>query len=270
MIDARLVRLFNFRHITHKKADHFLTLDKVRKIRCDARPGGCTACAANSTECKTTDRITGRATSRGYTESLEQENNALKAIIAELQKQKQDPSAKTGASSAQNDYSDGSEPVQGMSWPGKANYQPWDNGRSTLINEGHHHRNSVIESLSDKGQDAKSPRAPYYGQTECTGNNHLGLSSCGGALSPMKGTSLSLFGFQIDLADFIPTEVDELSSFDSFQSFVAFAFRRDPKPDKVDLPATYEECETLVGWYFRSLNAFTPIVHKPDFMAMVR
>lgn len=59
----------------------------MRKIRCDARPGGCTPCLQNNTECRTTDRITGRATSRGHTESIEAENNGLKAQIADLRQQ---------------------------------------------------------------------------------------------------------------------------------------------------------------------------------------
>lgn len=44
----------------------------------------------NNMECRTTDRITGRATSRGHTENLETENNTLKQYVAELRLQLQE------------------------------------------------------------------------------------------------------------------------------------------------------------------------------------
>ena len=52
---------------------HQLTLaprPQTRKIRCDPQPGGCSPCAQNNTECRTTDRITGLARSRGHAENL--------------------------------------------------------------------------------------------------------------------------------------------------------------------------------------------------------
>ena len=58
---------------------------KVRKIRCDGLPGGCSPCLQNNTECFTTDRITGRATSRGYTEELEQQVRDLQHRNRELE-----------------------------------------------------------------------------------------------------------------------------------------------------------------------------------------
>jgi len=58
---------------------------QVRKIRCDGLPGGCSPCLQNNTECRTTDRITGRATSRGYVEGLEQQNRDMEARIRDLE-----------------------------------------------------------------------------------------------------------------------------------------------------------------------------------------
>src|SRR6187402_2065114 len=59
---------------------------QVRKIRCDGLPGGCSPCLQNNTECRTTDRITGRATQRGYVEGIEQQNRALSERVQELEK----------------------------------------------------------------------------------------------------------------------------------------------------------------------------------------
>ena len=245
-----------------------LTRQQIRKIRCDARPGGCTACAANHTECKTTDRITGRATSRGYTEAIEQENQLLRHTVAQLQQQLKEVGAVVEPLAILNGFPQGSEHSQGQNWPIASDLQLWDSGNSTM-NGAAHYRESLSESSGEKAQDDTSLRNPSYSQASYTGDNYLGVSSADNVLSPMKGTALSLFGFQIDLADFVPPEVDESSSFDSYQSFVAFAFRKDPKPDKVDLPASYDECETFANWYFRSINPYTPILHKPDFMRLV-
>ncbi|KAI9684154.1 MAG: hypothetical protein M1829_003424 [Trizodia sp. TS-e1964] len=58
---------------------------KVRKIRCDGLRGGCSPCSQNNTPCRTTDRITGRATSRGYVEDLEDRNRELEERVKELE-----------------------------------------------------------------------------------------------------------------------------------------------------------------------------------------
>ncbi|KAI9784364.1 MAG: hypothetical protein M1816_000888 [Peltula sp. TS41687] len=50
---------------------------KIRKIRCDGMPGGCSPCRQVNIECCTTDRITGRAWSRGYVEDLQNRNRDL-------------------------------------------------------------------------------------------------------------------------------------------------------------------------------------------------
>ena len=244
-----------------------LTRWKVRKIRCDARPGGCTACAANHTECKTTDRITGRATSRGYTETIEQENQLLRQTVTHLQQQLREVGADVKPLATLNGLPQGSDHDQNLNWPASSETQLWEGGAATADTAAQLRRS--ISDLTENAHDVTSLQNDVITQTGCAGDNYLGVSSTDSALSPMKGTSLSLFGFQIDLADFIPPEVDESSSFDSYQSFVAFAFRKNPKPDKVDLPALYDECETYAKWFFRSINPYTPILHKPDFMRLV-
>ncbi|OAA55262.1 c6 zinc finger domain containing protein [Niveomyces insectorum RCEF 264] len=58
---------------------------KVRKIRCDALPEGCSHCLSQQLECYVTDRITGRTERRGYLQELEREKAAMTSHIQQLQ-----------------------------------------------------------------------------------------------------------------------------------------------------------------------------------------
>lgn len=57
----------------------------MRKMRCDDQQNGCAPCMQNHSECKTTDRITGRATVRGYVSGLEHRLEELENHNRELQ-----------------------------------------------------------------------------------------------------------------------------------------------------------------------------------------
>ncbi|KAL1901056.1 hypothetical protein Sste5346_002123 [Sporothrix stenoceras] len=58
---------------------------KVRKIRCDALPEGCSHCLGQNLECYVTDRISGRTERRGYLQELEREKTAMARHIEQLQ-----------------------------------------------------------------------------------------------------------------------------------------------------------------------------------------
>ena len=58
-----------------------------RKTRCDARRGSCLQGARCNSECRITDRITGRTSPRGHTESLEQGNATLQKHLVALERQ---------------------------------------------------------------------------------------------------------------------------------------------------------------------------------------
>ncbi|EPE09805.1 transcription factor [Ophiostoma piceae UAMH 11346] len=63
---------------------------KVRKIRCDALPEGCSHCLGQNLECFVTDRITGRTERRGYLQDLEREKTAMAKHIKRLEELLQD------------------------------------------------------------------------------------------------------------------------------------------------------------------------------------
>jgi hypothetical protein len=102
-------------------------------------------------------------------------------------------------------------------------------------------------------------------RTGCIGDNYLGVSSGNSWLSPIEGTSLSLFGATLDLAEFIPEEQSDSGT--SYQNFLDHAFVEKQKKAP-QLPA-WETGKVYAEWYFRSIQPMLPILHKPDFMKLL-
>jgi len=74
---------------------------------------------------------------------------------------------------------------------------------------------------------------------------------------------------QIDLKDFVPEHADERTSAMSYNSFYEYTLqghhhRKNPPP----FPP-YPQLRSIVEWYFKSLNCWHPILHKPTFLDMV-
>lgn len=111
----------------------------------------------------------------------------------------------------------------------------------------------------------------------CTGDNYLGVSPGNSNLSSIKGTALSILGMEIDIADFDSVDMDEPNSADlhgqlynkSYQAFLQSALNINPRIEKVDLPQRADAL-TYAVWYFRVLNPYMPLLHKPTFMKLVR
>ena len=61
------------------------------------------------------------------------------------------------------------------------------------------------------------------------GDNYLRMASENSMLGPIEGTSLSLFGTKINVADFIPPEADVDADAMSYSTFLAYAFGRRPR-----------------------------------------
>lgn len=155
--------------------------------------------------------------------------------------------------------------------------QPWGPPNGAEVN-------GAIVSYPHTTSDGSSPHAqetnifralPVF-RAGCNGDNYLGVSSGNSYLSSIKGTALSVLGMEIDIADFTSSDMDEPSHsmFEtelynkSYQSFLQSAHNVNPKLEKVDLPPR-EEGLTYAQWYFRVLNPFLPVLHKPTFMQLV-
>ncbi|OBT65035.1 hypothetical protein VE03_05256 [Pseudogymnoascus sp. 23342-1-I1] len=242
---------------------------KVRKIRCDGLTNGCSPCLQNNTECRTTDRITGRAAPRGYVESIEQQNRDQLSRIRELE-----------GLLIQNGIE--VKPSNTFQEPAAAQYynNVSQNGLPSMWTAG---PNSSVYATPTPSQSAPSNpqetnlfRALPAFRAGCPGDNYLGVLAGKSALSSIKGTALSILGMEIDITDFPSQDLDEPEQNTlhpnlynkSYQAFLQSAFNVNPKLDKVKLPDR-DEGITYAQWFFRVVNSFMPILHKGTFMAML-
>ncbi|KAI9830514.1 MAG: hypothetical protein M1819_005472 [Sarea resinae] len=131
-------------------------------------------------------------------------------------------------------------------------------------------------ATNQRSQETNLFRALPVFRAGCNGDNYLGVSSGNSFLSPIRGTALSVLGMEIDLADFSSSDVDEPdpSVFQpdlynkSYQSFLQSALNVNQRIEKVDLPSKIEGI-TYADWYFRVMNSYLPVLHKPTFMALL-
>lgn len=228
---------------------------QIRKIRCDGRPEGCTPCEQNRTQCRTTDRITGKATVRGHAEAMESENAYLRAHIADLQAQLKDMGVEPRAPPAY-----GSLP-----WPSSAAAPAADDAQDWPLPQRRPSASplSSYAPASDKAEFRSLPQFKYGS----IGDNYLGVSSGDSLLSHIRGTSLSVFGTEIDITDFVDEGNEYEDSPFSYQTLLNLCVGRqhvEPAP----LPP-YESLKEWATWYLRSLNPYTMLVHKPAFMDLV-
>ncbi|KAF2469025.1 uncharacterized protein BDR25DRAFT_289187 [Lindgomyces ingoldianus] len=236
---------------------------KVRKIRCDGRPEGCSPCAQNRTLCKTTDRITGRATTRGQVEAMEAENGYLRAQVAELQAQLKELGVEPRTVPAYNGFPPSSIqwPASGLSSDGGQGWVDASQRRtSTSPLPGYVSGPNVLEGTEYRPLPQFKPGS--------IGDNYLGVSSADSLLSHIKGTSLSVFGTEIDITDFVQNEEEYDKSVMSYNHFLKVALNDEPQVEPVAFPE-YQQLSEYAGWYLRSLNPYTMLLDKPEFMHLI-
>lgn len=154
--------------------------------------------------------------------------------------------------------------------------QAWEPPASTAVTANGEHGSHMGQGLVAPQQETNMFRALPAFRTGCTGDNYLGVSSGNSHLSSIKGTSLHILGMEIDIADFTSTDMDEPEDSiyhpplynKSYQAFLQSSLGVNPRIEKVDLPPR-EEGLTYAQWYFRVLNPYAPILHKPSFMRLV-
>ncbi|KAI0574182.1 transcription factor cys6 [Pyrenophora tritici-repentis] len=200
---------------------------KIRKIRCDGRPEGCTPCEQNRTPCRTTDRITGRATHN----------------------------IEPRAPPAYNALQPPSHPWSSVT----SESQPWTEGpRQTS--------SSPLPGYAPAGAAAKSETLPHF-KHGSLGDNYLGVAAGDSPLSHIKGTSLSIFGTEIDITDFMAGETEYEASPMSYTTLINIAISGQ-HVDRIELPP-YTELYEYTIWYLRSLNPYTMLVHRPVFLDLI-
>ena len=246
-------------------------------MRCDDQPNGCNPCMQNRTPCKTTDRITGKATVRGYVQSLERQ-------LEDLQKRTQDLENRLLALGEDiKPYTKyGDAPMGPVPEENRAQAPEHIRGgvdSDSLVAMPRPNNKRFKEELNNipySPVENHPPRLPDF-QTGLAGNNYLGVSTGNSLLSSIRGTSMSVLGMEIDLADYMSADADEPDMSrtktqpvynKSYRAFVQTAFGTSPKLNKVELPPRSEGMN-YAHVYFRLTNPYLPIVHKPSFMTTV-
>ena len=217
---------------------------QTRKIRCDDSQGSCLPCLQSNTECVTTDRVTQRANVRGHVEHVEQDNAVLKHHLVELQQQLKD----NGIEPKPPPQFIPLQPLHQQQWSQKG-WKP--DGREKGSNE------------------ANLFAQPTVGFNNCNGNNYRGVLSANSYLSHIKGTSLSVFGMEVDLADYISDEAEAPMSYAAMMTSITNARPSMTPPEKAKLPESLAECQSLAKTYLVALNPWMPALHRPDFLELV-
>ena len=106
------------------------------------------------------------------------------------------------------------------------------------------------------------------GQRYGASNFEGAVDSAVPSLIILKGTTLSLFGMHIDVAIYTK-EHDDPESPTSYETFIKYALGKATVDSVPSLPATLEEAKRYAMFYLRSMNPYTPILHKPDFFALL-
>lgn len=229
----------------------------------------------NHSACKTTDRITGRATVRGYVQNVERRLQQLESHCHELE----DRLASLGVDvNFSGQY--GHQPHASQ----QLFKEPREHGLRTEWREKAHATNNGSRypyTASDTSRrlsqtDHSVSRLPDF-RNGLTGENYLGVSSGNSLVSAIRGTSLNVLGMEIDLADYMHADLDEpdLSDYEkkpvynkSYYAFILTAFSAKPKPPEIGLPPR-EEGMNCVEWFFKLVNPFLPVLHRPSFMKLV-
>ena len=186
---------------------------------------------------------------------MESENSYLRAHIADLQAQLKEHGIEPRAPPVYNALQPPSHP-----WSSSPNdSQSWTEGSRRTST-------SPLPGYAPAGTTVKIKSLPQF-KHGSIGDDYLGVTAGDSLLSHIKGTSLSVFGTEIDITDFMAGETEYESSPMSYTTLVQISMGA----EHVDAPPLppYNELQEYAFWYLRSLNPYTMLVHKPVFMELV-
>ncbi|KAH7156760.1 hypothetical protein EDB81DRAFT_685443 [Dactylonectria macrodidyma] len=236
---------------------------KVRKIRCDALPEGCSHCLNQGIHCFVTDRVTGRTERRGYLQQVEREKDDMLTHIRDLERLLEAHGVEVKAW----EWSPYPQYPPGVTFDGRGN--PAQDPDST-------------DSWTQHGTVwvNNSSSTPAFARTlleSRQGEGHIGVRGDDSApLSSFKGTQLSILGTTVDIAAFEAPDMDEPPADahvsaplynKSTQAFLQSTMNRNP-PLPADLPSR-QDAFTWSGWYFGTISAFLPLLHQPTFFELL-
>ncbi|KAK8099866.1 hypothetical protein PG999_010240 [Apiospora kogelbergensis] len=259
---------------------------KVRKIRCDALPEGCSHCINQNLECYVTDRVTGRTERRGYMQELEREKSDMMNHIRELEQllgangievktfqgraTAVEPShSPTGNFDAMGNMmsscrSSGSLPSSG----GKESWQQQQQSMS----------NSVWVKPNGPNGQARAPKTQFTTGVSRSmleprpADFHIGVTTDKAVSSSIKGTTLTILGSTIDVCSFDAEDMDGPAPGTqnrsalynkSVQALMMSTCNINPHLH-VDYPPRVDAF-TYAEWYFLIMYPFLPLLHRPTF-----
>jgi hypothetical protein len=101
------------------------------------------------------------------------------------------------------------------------------------------------------------------------GDNYVGVSSADSLLSHIKGTSLSVFGTELDITDFVEENEEDYDNSElSYNHFLKVILGEDTAVEFVPYH-DYNTLQQYATWYIRSMNPYTMLLDKPTFMKLV-
>lgn len=135
-----------------------------------------------------------------------------------------------------------------------------------------------IGSLWVKNYTKKKTYSPRFPRSQLESRSESKGTVAGRPVAPlnmMRGTKLTFLGTTIDTSSFPVPDVDEPEDPNdttplynkSAQAFVQTAMGVNPLVH-VDLPSR-QEAFTYADWYFMTIGAFIPVLHRPTFMKLL-
>ncbi|KAI1205665.1 fungal-specific transcription factor domain-containing protein [Annulohypoxylon truncatum] len=251
---------------------------KVRKIRCDALPEGCSHCINQNLECYVTDRVTGRTERRGYMQELEREKRDMLNHIRDLEKILQQNGVevkpfRSSSTPVDSSASDGGLANMTSQIPDSIGKPQWSQSQS----QSQHGHGSATWA-----KDRYRPPSIHFSSTLRSAveprpaDTHIGVGADQAPLSSIKGTTLSILGSTIDIGSFEAPDMDEPSPDapahspiynKSVHAMLRSVANINP-PLHVDYPPK-ADAFTYAEWYFLMVYPFHPVLHKPTFINLL-
>ncbi|KAF2666335.1 hypothetical protein BT63DRAFT_56301 [Microthyrium microscopicum] len=224
---------------------------KLRKIRCDSTAEGCHPCQAANWACKTTDRITGKATVRGHAEKLEDDVRSLKATLVEYHTRLK----------ALGEHVQPLPP--GLSYP-EEDSRSYPNGQ-TLPTESQRNWPARANTMSSSATTPQRTSTAPSISTIIPMLSNPPPPSSNPDLRMLMGTKVSLFGMEIDGTTFDDTFGDTESP-RSYQGVLALTAMYNSGQIQIHapLPSTKNEALHYAGLYFKLVNPYAPVLDKRD------
>lgn len=197
---------------------------------------------------------------RGHVEGLEAELAFARAQIADLQAQLRELGVEPRTVSSYNS-NNALQPSNSWLPPHAA---------PASSDWAHEQRQSPAGYAPASGVETTEYRPLPEFKPASIGDNYVGVSSADSLLSHIKGTSLSIFGTELDITDYLEeSDADYDNSELSYNHFLRVILGEDKTVEFVPYH-DYPTLHTNATWYIRSMNPYTMLLDKPTFMRLVR